>query len=264
MGANASTTENVVIEEVSKIVENTINNTVENTSSMSNKSYQKAKIVLGNVTVGKDGVLNVSKQKSSLNAKMVLENNTEFNNKLTAKLTSELGKILKSDTEQKNEGINLGQANISNTRQVSDSRLKTVIGTAVTNSIKNTNEELNELTQIADIEGGDLIVDGIANISDQSIEMKILSTNISDSIVKNLKKDVVTDESKTTLESSTILTNEGVTMGALILIVAIVALVVLYKGNSIVTDPMQNKVAIGIILGLIAIGLYIYFSNSEE
>jgi len=95
--------------------------------------------------------------------------------------------------------------------------------------------------------------------------MKILSTNISDSIVKNIKNDVVTDKSKTTLESSTILSNEGITMGALILI-AVIALIgfIVYKGGSIITNPMQNKAAIGIILGIIAIGAYMYFSSSED
>ena len=266
MGANASSTENIVIEEVSKIVNNTINNTVENSSSRTNRAYQKAKIVLSGIKVRKGGELNVGKQKASLNAKAILKNNTNLNNELTTNLTTELGKILKSATEQKNEGINLGQANISNTRQVSDTRLKTVINSAVTNSIKNTNEELNELTQIVEIEGSDYDIAGIMNIGEQSLEMKILSTNISKSIVDNLKKDVITDESKTTVESSTILSNAGITMGALIIIAAIALIgFIVYKGGSGTANLMQNKAAIGIILGLIIVaGLYIYSSSSED
>jgi len=101
MGANASKTENIVIEEVSKIVENTINNTVENSSSISNRTYQKLQATTGDIILGKGAVINIGKQKSSLNAKIVLENNTEFNNELATQLTSELDKILKSATEQK-------------------------------------------------------------------------------------------------------------------------------------------------------------------
>ena len=250
MGANASSIKQVVSTKIQKTVKTAINTNISSEQSTQVTNIQENNIRFnGDIIVGKNGTYTVA-QKMLTKAQIFMTNNATINNDIQNELTSKINDLLTSETSQENEGINLGQVNISNTETLSEKDISSSIETAMTTTLETltTSNSLNRQKLGLEVGGSLVIGEGGTFENLQESSMDIVSTILSDNIVDNIAKNIVNDETTGTIDTTNTQKNVGITMGMLIVIAVIIALcgglyIMIKKGGPPQTRPRSNAVS---------------------
>lgn len=250
MGANASSIKQVVSTKIQKIVKTAINTNISNEQSTQVTNMQENNIRFnGDIIVGKNGKVTIA-QKMLTKAQIFMTNNTAINNDIQNELTSKINDLLTSKTSQENEGITLGQVNISNTETLSEKDIRSSIETAMTTTLETltTSNSLNRQKLGLEVGGSLVIGEGGTFENLQESSMDIVSTILSDNIVENIAKNIVNDETTGTIDTTNTQKNVGITMGMLIVIAVIIALcgglyIMIKKGGPPQIRPRSNAVS---------------------
>ncbi len=211
-------------ENITSVINDSITEVDDNTTA-----YGSAKSVIE--IVNEDGSniqckeLNVSNT-AKLNVTAIQRIFTDLTSDQMTDLTTKIQDELESAAEQENEGINLGQTNVS----IQDTVLAQKVTTSISNSVKKSFETNvvasgNNNASTKFINSGNIDIDGDCNFSSEAVS-KILAENVSDRIIKDLMGVLQITESETKVKQDGSQSNEGITMAFLIAAAVLVLLVI--------------------------------------
>jgi hypothetical protein len=129
-----------------------------------------------------------------------------------------------NELTQANEGLNLGQLNISNSKQRTstyiENNVENIIKTAINNSVRG--ETVGRQYMPVDLEN--VILKGSSIVFNQEMQIKAIAKNVSTSIVKNVIKNALTADVTKDLTNKTEQLNKGLDMFAIFGLIAVVSI----------------------------------------
>jgi len=220
MGANVS---NQMIESTTSMVSNAmteISTTVNSSTSSYTAATQEMPVRIKGLRMTNSSI--TFNQKADLAVTTMLESSNELSNDLTNKLKATLKETLINDLTQANEGLNLGQLNISNAQQSTstyiENNVENIIKTAVNNSVSQTTDG----RQYMPVDVENVIMKGSSIVFNQEMQIKAIAKNISTNIVNNVIKNTLTADVTKELTNKTEQLNKGLNIFAIFGIIAVV------------------------------------------
>jgi hypothetical protein len=222
MGANVS---NQMIESTTSIVSNAmteIATTVNSSTSSYTASTQEMPVRITGLRATNSSL--TFNQKADIAVTTMLESSNELSNDLTNKLKATLKETMVNDLKQANEGLNLGQLNISNaeqrTRTYIENNVENIIKTSINNSVRG--ETVGKQYMPVDLEN--VILKGSSIVFNQEMQIKAIAKNVSTSIVTNVIKNALTSDVTKDLTNKTEQLNKGMDIFTIIAVLFVVAL----------------------------------------
>lgn len=222
MGANVS---NQMIESTTTMVSNAmteISTTVNSSTSSYTAATQEMPVRIKGLRMTNSSI--TFNQKADLAVTTMLESSNELSNDLTNKLKATLKETMINELTQANEGLNLGQLNISNSQQSTstyiDNNVENIITTAINNSVSQTTDG----RQYMPVDVEDVIMQGSSIVFNQEMQIKAIAKNISTSIVKNVIKNSLTADVTKDLTNKTEQLNKGLDMFAIVGLIVVVVI----------------------------------------
>ena len=220
MGANVS---NQMIESTTSIVSNAmteISTTVNSSTSSYTAATQEMPVRIKGLRMTNSSI--TFNQKADLAVTTMLESSNELSNDLTNKLKATLKETMMNELTQANEGLNLGQLNISNSQQSTrtyiENNVENIIKTAINNSVSQTTDG----RQYMPVDVENVIMKGSSIVFNQEMQIKAIAKNVSTSIVKNVIKNALTADVTKDLTNKTEQLNKGLDMFAIFGLIAVV------------------------------------------
>ena len=231
MGANSSKIKQTIESEMQTLVKASIDTSITSEQATEITNRQDNIIDIGgDLVIGADSEFS-REQKMLTKAQIIMTQDSATINDLSADLTNKIDDMLTAKTDQKNEGINVGQVNVSDTESISRKKIKTEIDNAIKTSITQLSKSNSRNKQNLGLSvAGNLIIGQGAKFKDlQDSSMDVVSSSVAKNIVKNISKNVVKNETKAKIDSTSSQKNEGITMGMLMVIALIIGLVIAAK-----------------------------------
>lgn len=219
MGANVS---NQMIESTTSIVSNAmteISTTVNSGTSSYTTATQEMPIHIRGLTMTDSNM--EWHQKADLAVTAMLNSSADLSNDLSNKLKATLKETMVNDLTQANEGLNLGQLNISNSQQRTRSYIENNLENIVNSTINNVVTEYIDGIQQMPITLDDVIMKGSSIVFNQEMQIESISKNISTSIVKNVIKNALTADVTKDLTNKTKQLNKGLDIFGIIAVVIV-------------------------------------------
>ena len=220
MGANVS---NQMIESTTSIVSDAlteISSTVNTSTSSYTQATQEMPVTIRGMRAIKSPL--VFNQNLDLAVTTMLQSVTTLSTDLTNKLKAKLKETMVNELKQANEGLNLGQLNISNSEQSTKSyienNVENIIKTTINNSVHG--ETVGKQYMPVDLEN--VILKGSSVVFNQEMQIKAIAKNVSTSIVKNVIKNALTADVTKDLKNKTEQLNKGLDMFAIFGLIAVV------------------------------------------
>jgi hypothetical protein len=222
MGANVS---NQMIESTSSIVSKAmteISTTVNSSTSSYTAATQEMPVRIKGLRMTNSSI--TFNQKADLAVTTMLESSNELSNDLTNKLKATLKETMLNELTQANEGLNLGQLNISNSQQSTstyiENNVENIIKTAINNSVSQTTDG----RQYMPVDVENVIMKGSSIVFNQEMQIKAIAKNVSTSIVKNVIKNALTSKVTKDLTSKTEQLNKGLNIFAIVGLIVVVVI----------------------------------------
>ena len=235
MGANVS---NQLNESTSKIVNDVLTDI---SVKIDNKliSVQKSKQVMSIIIEGSTISSNlIASQKSTMAVTAILQADNNLKNDIANEITNKLKESMENTLKQENTGLNLGQFNVGNavnkTNTYIENNIKNLLSTGISNSVENVGE--SEMAFKFNLKNSN--VKGDVNIS-QEAQITAISQNIAKTIVENSIKNALTTDIVKDMKNTADQKNTGIDMFALLGIA-----IVVIGGGLILRFSMSGK-AIG-------------------
>ena len=220
MGANVS---NQMIESTTSIVSNAmteIATTVNSSTSSYTVATQEMPVRIKGLRMTNSSI--TFNQKADLAVTTMLESSNELSNDLTNKLKATLKETMMNELTQANEGLNLGQLNISNSQQSTstyiENNVENIIKTAIDNSVAQTTDG----RQYMPVDVENVIMKGSSIVFNQEMQIKAIAKNVSTSIVQNVIKNALTADVTKDLTNKTEQLNKGLDIFAIFGLIAVV------------------------------------------
>lgn len=222
MGANVS---NQMIDSTTSIVSNAmteISTTINSSTSSYTAATQEMPVRIKGLRMTNSSI--TFNQKADLAVTTMLESSNELSNDLTNKLKATLKETMVNELTQANEGLNLGQLNISNSQQSTrtyiENNVENIIKTAINNSVSQTTDG----RQYMPVDVENVIMKGSSIVFNQEMQIKAIAKNISTSIVKNVIKNSLTADVTKDLTNKTEQLNKGLDLFAIIGLIVVVVM----------------------------------------
>jgi hypothetical protein len=235
MGANVS---NQMIDSTTSIVSKALTD-ISTTVKSSNSSYTEAKqemsvFIKGLTMINSDITFD---QTADITVSTMLENSTKLSNDLANKLKATLKETMVNDLTQANEGLNLGQLNISNSQQRTRSYIENNVENIISSTINNEVTQYINGVQTMPVTLLDVTMKGSSIIFNQEMQIKAIAKNVSTNIVKNVIKNVLTADVTKELTNKTEQLNKGLDL----LLILVIIVVVIVGGIGYKTVQGQTK-----------------------
>jgi len=220
MGANVS---NQMIESTTSMVSNAmteISTTVNSSTSSYTAATQEMPVYIkGLKMINSSANFN---QMADITVTTMLESSNELSNDLANKLKATLKETMVNDLTQANEGLNLGQLNISNAQQSTRSYIENNVENIINSTINNVVTQNINGKQHMPVTLLDVTMKGSSIVFNQKMQIETISKNISTSIVKNVIKNALTAKVTKDLTNKTEQLNKGLDMFAIFGLIAVV------------------------------------------
>lgn len=240
MGANVS---NQMIESTTSIVSNAlteISTTVNSGTSSYTTATQEMPIYIKGLTMINSNM--EWHQKADLTVSTMLESSADLSNDLANKLKATLKETMVNDLTQANEGLNLGQLNISNSQQRTRSYIENNLENIINSTINNKVTQYIGGMQQMPITLDSVTMKGSSIVFNQEMQIKAIAKNVSTSIVKNVIKNALTAAVTKDLTNKTEQLNKGLDIFGLIGLIAVVIVGgVVYKTVQGQTQEMKMQ-----------------------
>lgn len=236
MGANVS---NQMIESTTSIVSNALTD-ISTTINSSTSSYTEAEqempvLIKGMDMINSDLTFN---QTADIKVSTMLESSAILSNDLANKLKATLKETMVNDLTQANEGLNLGQLNISNSQQSTRSYIENNVENIIKSTIDNEVTQYINGVQSMPVTLLDVTMKGSSMTFNQEMQIEAIAKNVSTSIVKNVIKNALTADVTKDLTNKTEQLNKGLDMFAIFGLIAVV--IIGGVGYTAVQDQAQE------------------------
>lgn len=220
MGSNVS---NQMIESTTAIVSKAmteISTTVNSGTSSYTTATQEMPIYIKGLTmINSSGTFT---QSADLTVSTMLESSADLSNDLANKLKATLKETMVNDLTQANEGLNLGQLNISNARQSTSTYIENNLENIINSTINNVVTQYINGRQVMPVTLLDVTMKGSSIVFNQEMQIKAIAKNVSTSIVKNVIKNALTADVAKDLTNKTEQLNKGLDMFGIFGLIAVV------------------------------------------
>jgi hypothetical protein len=224
MGANTS---EQLIDSTSDLVSEVMNKmstTVETKTSTYTGSFQIMKVEFSNMKIVGCGIL--LEQHATVNVSALLNNTTTLTTDLSTEIMSTIKEEMKNTIKQKNEKLNLGQANVSKAITKGNTYLEQNLTNDISVGISNSLKQTTEGTQVIDFNMKDSEITcspgGIIKVS-QTMIIDAIAKNIAKSIVDNGIENIVTGELEKAIKNKAKQLNKGIDIKFIVIVCVIIA-----------------------------------------
>jgi len=193
-----------------------------------------------------------------------VNNNLTSSSQNTATISSQLQSALSAYasgvTDQKNTGLNLGQANIASIKSYVNTNLSNIVNTSVNNAINNYLKTNTTGTQIQTVNVGSIScpANGTHNQFSQDVAIKVVATATSNAIIADLQTNNIISTSTTAATATTTQSNEGLSLGGIIIVIIIIIGIVLYGGYSALSSNMVYIICLIIAVVVVLLNIYVF------
>jgi hypothetical protein len=238
MGANVS---NQMIESTTSIVSNAmteIATTVNSSTSSYTAATQEMPIRIKGLRMTNSSI--TFNQKADLAVTTMLESSNQLSTDLTNKLKATLKETMINELTQANEGLNLGQLNISNSQQSTSSYIENNVENIIKTAINNSVSQTTDGRQYMPVDVENVIMKGSSIVFNQEMQIKAIAKNVSTNIVKNVIKNALTADVTKDLTNKTEQLNKGLDIFAIFGLIAVVIVIVGGVGYKTVQGQSQK------------------------
>lgn len=250
MGANVSTQNSKSITSTVNDVLNSFSTSVQNDTSLSSSIEQTMNIRLINSNCGNINATQIASNKVSAMSKLSSQQQVD----LSTQLENAVKTQLQQDVAQKNSGLNLGQANVSEQNTLIEQYLKNNVKNVVSATIKNSFSVNQSGVQVINFDMAGSTCNNL-NIT-QDMVMEQMSSNIATNLQKGAVSAVLSNKAIAAAKTTATQTNAGLSFGLIFIIIALV-FGVPYFGFSAL---MKYIIPLSILLTII---LIIYMSQQS-
>ena len=220
MGSNVSSQ---MIESTTSIVSKAltdISTTVHSSTSSYTKAEQEMPVYIKGLTMNNSSL--EFNQTADIKVSTMLESSAILSNDLANKLKATLKETMVNDLTQANEGLNLGQLNISNSQQSTRSYIENNVENIIKSTIDNEVTQYINGVQSMPVTLLDVTMKGSSMTFNQEMQIEAIAKNVSTSIVKNVIKNALTADVTKDLTNKTEQLNKGLDMFAIFGLIAVV------------------------------------------
>ena len=226
MGSNNSALVQEVETEIQTIARASIESNISSEQATSITNRQKNIIrVNGNMVIGKGATFS-RKQSMLTKAQIFMSNDSAITADISNTLTNKINDILNATAEQQNEGIPIGQVNVTDTSTITKKDIHSHIDNSIATTVSSLtdSDSINSQKLGLDIDGSFIISAGASFEDLQESSMDVVSDVLAKNIVNSLQKAIVTNETTAKLTTKAIQKNKGIDAFMLFGIALIIAL----------------------------------------